>query len=112
MENNDLGERYPFNVINCIFGTHDCFSKDAETAEKLIKNQEFWTDYEKALDALDTECKDLVVKHFKEGKTLNEIASEEKVSYEEIDARFAKMLRLLRHPSRSKILSKYLQDIL
>lgn len=112
MNNNDLGERYPFNVINCIFGTHDCFPKDVETAEELIGNQEFWTDYEKVLDLIDAECKDVAVKHFKEGKTLNEIASEEKVSYEVIEARLAKTLRLLRNPSRSKFLKKYLQDVL
>lgn len=72
------------------FGTHDCFPKDVETAEELIKNQEFWTDYEKVLNSIDDKCKDLAVKHFKEGKTLNEIASEEKVSFEVIDARCAK----------------------
>lgn len=112
MNNNDLRERYPFNVINCIFGTHDCFPKDEETAEKLIGNQEFWTDYEKVLNSIDAECKSLVTKHFKDGQSLAEIAAEESISYEEIDARCAKALRQLRHPSRSKILSKYLQDIL
>lgn len=112
MNNNILSERYPFNVINCIFGTHDCFPKDVETAEELIGNQEFWADYEKVLNSLDDECKDLAVKYFKDGQSLAEIATEESISYEEIEARFAKTLKQLRHPSRSKILSKYLQDIL
>lgn len=108
MNNNNLGERYPFNVINCILGTPDCFPKDAEKAKELIENQEFWADYEKVLDMVDDECKVLVINHFKEGKDLNEIALEEKVSYEVIEARLAKTLKQLRHPSRSKILSKYL----
>lgn len=108
MKNNDLDERYPFNVINCIFGTHNWFPKDVEAAEELIGNQDFWTDYEKVLDSLDDEYEDLAVKHFKEGKTLNEIAVEEKASPEIIEARLAKTLRQLRHPNRSKYLRKYI----
>lgn len=108
MNNNDLGERYPFNVINCIFGTHNCFPKDAETAEKLIKNQEFWIDYEKVLNSIDDECKDVAVKHFKEGKSLEEISKEINVDFETADSLLTKALRQLRHPNRAKFLKKYI----
>lgn len=84
------------------------FESCCDKVAELSQDKAFLSDYEKVLDLLDDECKDLVVKHFKEGKALNEIASEEKVSYEVIEARLAKTLRLLRHPSRSKILSKYI----
>lgn len=108
MNNNNLRERYPFNLINCIFGTNNCFPKDLQTAEELIGNQEFWADYEKVLNSLDDECKDLAVKHFEDGQSLTEIAAEESISYEEIEARFAKTLKQLRHPSRSNLLKKYI----
>lgn len=108
MNNNDLGKRYPFNVINCIFGTHDCFPKDAETAEELIKNQEFLADYEKVLDMLDDECKSVVIKHFKDGKSVEEISKEINSDFETADDLLAKALRQLRHPNRSNLLKKYI----
>lgn len=103
--------------VNVIKSTFDEASKNAPSIVFLddmdkFANQEFWMDYEKALDTLDDECKSLAIKHFKDGQSLAEIAAKESISYEEIDARFAKMLRLLRHPNRAKFLKKYLQDVL
>lgn len=110
MENKSFNEYYPLNLIEIIFGESFDFNNDE--AKQLSIDKNFLSDYEKMLNSIDDECKDLVVKYFKDGKDLNEIALEEKVSYEEIKDRYAKMLKQLRHPSRSKILSNYLQDIL
>ncbi len=106
--NNNFKTPYPFNVFSYIFGTHDCFLNDIETAEQLLDNQEFLADYKKVLDTLDDECRNIVIMYFKDKKSVEIIAKEINTDFETVDAFLAKALRQLRRPDTYKLLKKYI----
>lgn len=102
--------KYPFNVIESIFGDkYDVpFIADekettvaVETVIEIISNSRFQRDERYPL------MKDMIMMKYKEGKTHAEIGERLGVSEEEVYHTCARFFRKARHPQYARALRKY-----
>lgn len=105
---------YPLNLAADIIGDEPKYDFCGEKAKLLCENAEFISDYEAAIRSLnDEKLEAFVVKTYKELKDFDEVAAELNCTKDELKNKiYPKVLRKLRHPSRSKFWQKYLRNIL
>lgn len=98
--------------MRSIFGIH---SQDlmSDKAKELLENEEFMSTYQSVLASLDNpEYVAIIEGAYRDGKSIAALAKELGVDRETLNSEvFPKILRKLRHPSRSKQLSKYIKSI-
>lgn len=94
-------------LLRQIFGDRACMDID----ESINNNDELNTLAEEVLSELAPANKNAVELVCYEGKSIKEISKIMEASYEEVQQFFAIGIRNLRHPKRSKRLSKFVNHI-
>ncbi|MCI6443783.1 MAG: ADP-ribosylglycohydrolase family protein [Clostridia bacterium] len=101
---------YPLNLAADIIGDEPEYDFCGDKAKLLCENAEFISDYEAMICSLnDEKLEAFVVKTYKELKDFDDVAAELNCTKDELKNEiYPKVLRKLRHPSRSKFWWKYL----
>jgi predicted DNA-binding protein YlxM (UPF0122 family) len=100
-----MTEKYPFNVINMIFG-EDTISSCADIKDKADEIDKLLKIYLRSISAKRQRVFLLYAQNY---LSYEEIAKQEHITTDYVDEIIARTLRFLRHPDQSKRLAKYLK---
>lgn len=92
---------YPYNLISCIFGV-------GHYGDGVILNKDLMMAIETLLSNLTKEERDVFDYHFVSGLSRDEIALSLDITEDDVYGILAKIMRRLRHPTRSRLLRPFI----
>lgn len=95
---------YPYNVLISVFASSEDLDKYVNRDDK----EELQRQIEGLLGEFPKAQRRMFLLNMKEGIPIAKIAEQENIDYDDVYFEIGRTMRYLRHPSRSKLLIKYL----